>query len=169
MKKIILTLLIAFVSVNAQTDIEIFGKKCAACHKENMPKEMTKELMKTFRAPPMAKISMKLKMKFKTQKEFVAFVTDYITNPSKDKSVCSERAIKNFGIMPPVGKSMTKKEKEDIANWLYTTFKSNGKGCDTKKANKCAGDGKCGGEKKMKPKTEDDKKMKCASGKCGTK
>jgi len=132
MKKIILTLLFAFVSVNAQNATEIFGTKCAACHQENMPQKMTKEIMKSFKAPPMSKISMKIKMKFKTQKEFVAFVSDYIANPSKEKAICSGRAIKNFGLMPPIGKAMTKKAREDIANWLYTNFDGKGMACKSK-------------------------------------
>jgi len=153
MKKIILTILFAFVSVNAQTATEIFGTKCAACHKENMPKEMSRKVMKALLAPPMSKISMKLKMRFKTQKEFVAFVSDYIANPSKDKAICSGRAVKNFGLMPAIGKSMTKKAREDIANWLYTNFKSDRKSCDAKTNHKCG----------------NDKKMKCQAGKCGAK
>jgi len=139
MKKIILTLLFAFVSVNAQNATEIFGTKCAACHKENMPENMLKKMMTTFKAPPMAKVSMKLKMKFKTQEEFVAFVTDYITNPSKEKAVCSGHAISKFGLMPPVGKSMTKKAKEDIANWLYTNFDGKGMACKAKGKHSCGG------------------------------
>ena len=150
MKKIILTLVFTLISVNAQTKIEIFGTKCAACHHKDMPKKMTKEVMSKLKAPPFSKISMKLKMNFKTQKEFVAFVVDYITNPSIEKSICNARAVKKFGLMPPIGKSMTKKAKEDIANWLYTEFKSDAKACKSKKSDKCAGD-------------------KCASGKCGSK
>jgi cytochrome c5 len=160
MKKIILTLVFALVSVNAQTPSDIFTSKCVACHQENMPTEMTKEIKAKLLAPPMAKVSMKLKQKFKTQKEFVAFVTDYITNPSKEKALCNARAVKGFGLMPPIGKSMTNKAKEDIANWLYTNFKSKGKACGGKDGNHCSGK-KCG--------EKSEKKMKCGNGKCGGK
>ena len=160
MKKIILTLVFAFVSIQAQTGTEIFTTKCVACHQENMPEKMTKEIKAKFLAPPMAKVSMKLKQNFKTQKEFVAFVTDYITNPSKEKALCNARAVKSFGLMPAVGKTMKDKEKEEVANWLYTHFKSSAKACGGKDGNHCSCK-KCG--------EKSEKKMKCANGKCGGK
>jgi len=212
--KLLLAGLLATVALNAQTGTEIYKAKCAVCHKMKpmmdkqkmmqMSKEermsMKQKMMKTMKAPPMSKVSAKIKFDLKDDKTaFVAFVKDYIVNPSADKSHCMPMALKMFGTMPPIGKGMTAQEVDTVANWLHDNFiqkwDMNDKGMMCKmqdKGMKC-GQGKCGGMGKAK-KTESSKcgashqeksagkcagdkaekkaaskSMKCGQGKCGGK
>jgi len=188
--KLLLSTLIATVAINAQSGTEIYTLKCAVCHKMKpmmdkqkmmqMSKEermsMKEKMMKTMKAPPMSKVSAKIKFDLKDDKTaFVTFVKDYIVNPSSDKAHCMPMALKMFGTMPAIGKGMTAQEIDTVTNWLYDNF--NGKWdihdkgimCKMKekdaKGMKCVA-GKCGGMDK--PKKVAPKSMKCAPGKCGS-
>jgi len=140
---------------------------------------MKQKMMKNMKAPPMSKVSGKLKSEFKTKEAFVAFVKDYIVNPSAEKAKCMPMALKKFGVMPPIGKSLSETELDTIANWMYDSFNEKwdpnaaGMMCNTKdkgmgQGMKC-GQGKCGGGMGMKKPKADVKSMKCAAGKCGAK
>jgi len=196
MKKILLIALAFFgtLSLHAGTDAEsIFTNNCVACHMKKpmmdkskmmqMSKEdrmsMMQKMMKNMKAPPMSKVSGKLKSEFKTKEAFVAFVKDYIVNPSAEKAKCMPMAVKKFGVMPPIGKSLSETELDTIANWMYDNFNEKwdpnaaGMMCNTKakgmgQGMKC-GQGKGGGDMGMKKPKADVKSMKCAAGKCGAK
>jgi len=180
--KLLLAGLLATMALHAQTGTEIYEANCAACHKMKpmmdkqkmmqMSKEermsMKEKMMKTMKAPPMSKVSAKIKFDLKDDKTaFVAFVKDYIVNPSADKSHCMPMALKHFGVMPAIGKGMKAEEVDAVANWLHDNFSekwdANDKGmmCKMKgkdaKGMKC-GQGKCGGM---------DKTEKPAASKCG--
>ena len=171
MKKITAIFVLLFatlLTVNAEevTGQTIYDNKCAACHTLQMPDDMS-----TMKAPPLSRVSAKIKHSFDDNKTaFIAFVEEYIQNPSEDKAKCLARAIKNFGVMPSLEKNTTAEERKTVATWLFDNFddKWDGKDCksgDCKGANKAKAEkkcdsGKCGGEK---AKSE----MKCGSGKCG--
>jgi hypothetical protein len=212
--KLLLAGLIATVTLHAQTGTEIYEAKCAVCHqmKPMMDKQkmmqmskaermsMKEKMMKTMKAPPMSKVSSKIKFELKDDKTaFVAFVKDYIVNPSKEKSHCMPMALKKFGVMPAIGKGMTAEEVETVANWLHDNFTEKwnpddmGMMCKMKDKGMKCGQGKCGGmDKPKKPeaskcgashqeksagKCAEDKaekkaapkSMKCGQGKCGDK
>ncbi len=103
-------------------------------------------------------------MKLATRADFIAFVEDYIQNPSQSKGYCMPMAYKRFGTMPPIGKGLTKKERATVAAWLYDNYKGSwggsmdGKMCEMRNKGmssmKCGG-GKCGSA------------MKKSSAKCG--
>jgi len=187
------------LTLNAQTGNTIYKAKCAVCHtlKPMMDKNqmmnmsqknrmaMMQKMMKTMKAPPMNKVSAKLKDALKNDKKaFIAFVSDYIVNPSAEKAHCMPMALKRFGTMPPIGKMMSKKDINIIATWLFENFNDkwdmNERGmlCNSQKHNKC-GKRKCGEcESKQKHKHQcaclkcAEKKtssMKCGQGKCGGK
>jgi len=155
MKKITTLLIALFATltmVNAEelTGESIFDAKCSACHTKDMPKSM-----KDMKAPPMGKISAKIKHDFDDNRtKSVEFIADYIQNPSQEKSKCMARAIKRFGVMPAIGKAMTKEERQVVAVWVVDNFTQKWEGEDCK-----AGTHKCGGDKKPD--------MKCGAGKCG--
>ena len=162
--KLLLAGLLATVSIQAQTGAEVFEAKCVACHMMNAPMDdaklmamdpaqrmKTKEkLMRDMKAPPMSKVSAKLKFDLKDDKKaVVAFIQDYIVNPNQEKSHCMPEAIKRFGMMPAIGKAMKKEEIDTVANWIYDNFSKKWDekkpSCKAKKSKaKCAG-GKCGG------------------------
>lgn len=175
MKKGLFSLLFIASSLFAVSGGDVYTQHCAACHQIKGPMGMA-----PMKAPPMNMVSMRIKMvKGNDKKAFVAFVKDYIVNPSQDKGVCMPMAYKRFGTMPPIGKGLSVEERDAVAQWLYDNFKGSwknsmgGKMCesnDMKNASgKCGGQGnngmmrcgsgKCGGQNK--------KSMKCGSGKCG--
>lgn len=194
MKKITAILVLLFatlVNVNAEevTGESIFNSKCVACHTLKILKDKS-----TMKAPPLGKVSAKIKYDLDNNKTaFVAFVEDYIQNPTEEKVKCMPMALKKFGLMPPIGKAMSEEERKTVATWLFDNFDEKwddanctapnckGKKCGGDKA-KCAskwndtnctsqnckgkkcGSGKCGDDK-AKAKTDD----KCGSGKCGGK
>ena len=101
MKKIILSLLIITSSLLALSGESVYQKHCAACHKMQKPKT-------NLLAPPMPSVSKRLQRDIHSKEEFVAFVRDYIQNPSQEKGHCSPKAFQNLGTMPPMGKYLTK-------------------------------------------------------------
>ena len=189
MKNILATLIFlasTFTMLNAEdvTGESVYKVKCASCHTLDMKKDMTDKerllLMKEIKAPPMPKVSAKVRNAFNEDvNKSIAFVADYLVNPDANKSVCMAMAVKKFGVMPAVGKSMTPKEIEVVSKWLVTNFDGNWTTmmeakCKGKKSPCCAGKGnkKCGLDKNASKKCGGDKLpkhpgMKCASGKCG--
>ena len=163
--KLLLAGLLATIALHAQTGAEIFESKCVSCHVQTPPAGMAgqkgtpayREAMMKLKAPPMMKVTMRLKDALETKEKFVSFVADYIENPSADKVLCNPRAVKHFGLMPAIGKSMTAEERTKIAEWMYDTFKGQNacKPCTT-----CTEKGKGQGNGQGKG-------MKCAAGKCG--
>lgn len=126
MQKIILSLLIGASSLFAINGETVYIKHCMACHKMEKPKT-------GLLAPPMPAVSKRLQRDIHTKEQFVAFVKDYIQNPSREKGHCSPKAFKKLGTMPPIGKSLTKEEREAVSLWLYENFNhpENIKSCDT--------------------------------------
>ena len=192
MKKIFLVLVLGLGSLYASSGLEIYKAKCSACHKEMgiinkkemqsmrsqmqkaskeekmlMREQMTMKMKKSgMRAPAMPMVSKRLKMKLQTREDFIAFVQDYIQNPSQEKGFCMPMAYKNFGTMPPIGKSMSKEDRAVVAAWLYDNYKgkwgnsSEAKMCEMKNKGMKCGAGKCGNSAK--------KSSKCGSVKIDT-
>ena len=103
-------------SLFALSGESVYTKHCASCHKMQKPKS-------GLLAPPMPSVSKRLQRDIKSKENFIAFVKDYIQNPSQEKGHCSPKAFNNLGTMPPVGKSLTKEERDAVALWLYENFK----------------------------------------------
>ena len=144
MKKIVLATCLLAVGLFASSGETIYKTKCAMCH-------ANKRMMK---APPMPMVSMRLKKMLKNDREkFIAFVEDYIQNPSQEKGFCMPMAYKRFGTMPPIGKTLSKEERATVAAWLYDNYKERwddsmgGKMCEMKNKTMKCGSGKCGGAK----------------------
>jgi len=128
MATIIVLLFSIFITSNAKdiTGEGLYDAKCKACHMLNVPKGMRDanhtKMMNDMKAPPMAKISSKIKNSFDgNESKAIAFVAEYIVNPDANKSLCMPKAIKAFGVMPPI-KAMSKEEVAVISKWLITNF-----------------------------------------------
>ena len=169
MKNILAILIFSLSTLTMLTAEELTGEgvyqaKCASCHTLNVKKDMTDKerlaLMKERKAPPMAKVSAKVRDAFKEDaNKSIAFVADYLVNPDANKSVCMAMAVKKFGLMPAVGKTMTPQEIEVVSKWLVTNF--DGKWSEVMKGN-------CQAKRKGSACCAGQKTMKCASGKCGS-
>ncbi|MDQ7081747.1 MAG: c-type cytochrome [Aquificota bacterium] len=109
----------------------VYKRSCSACHLEKVSPEKLASIRKIvksggkppLKAPPMSEVSARVKKFYPTEEGFVRFVKDYITNPSREKGVCLPMAYKLFGVMPPVGRTLSEEEKEAVARWLYRNFK----------------------------------------------
>jgi len=190
MKKLLLVLVLGMSSLFASSGAEVYKAKCQMCHAQQgmmskekmqtmrvkmqnatkeekmaMREKMTEKMKKSgMRAPAMPMVSARIKSQLKTRDEFIAFVDDYIQNPSKEKGFCMPMAFKKFGTMPPIGKGLSKEDRASVAAWLYDNYKDAGM-CEMKGESngmKCGG-GKCGGAKK-----KEEKSMKCGSMKIET-
>ena len=113
-------LLIASISLFAQSGEELFKNKCSMCHKVKIPNSMENLI-----APPAFAITMHVKKEHPNLKEFTNFVQDYVINPSKEKALCAKKTVKRFGVMPSQKNSVTKEELSKIAKYLYSNFAKN--------------------------------------------
>ncbi len=98
---------------------ELLERHCTSCHMASNP---TAEKVKHMVAPPMWGIARHLKKGLKTKEEYVAFVSDYIMNPSKARARFTKEAIERFGLMPSMKGSISEKEAKAIAEYLYDTY-----------------------------------------------
>ena len=122
---------VSFAEDFMEKGYEVFKRSCSSCHLERVsPDKLSKiqEVVKSggrppIKAPPMSEVSARVKKFYPREEDFISFVKDYITNPSKEKGVCLPMAYKIFGVMPPIGRTLSEEEKEAVARWLYHNFK----------------------------------------------
>lgn len=127
----ILLLSVVFGEPLIDEGYKVFKRSCSSCHRESISaQELAKlrEVVKSggkphIKAPPMSEVSARVKKFYPEEEKFVEFVKDYITNPSKEKGVCLPIAYELFGVMPPIGRTLSEKEKEAVAKWLYHHYK----------------------------------------------
>ncbi|BBG65639.1 hypothetical protein NNO_0936 [Hydrogenimonas sp.] len=106
----------AFCATDAE---ELMQKRCAVCHMTSNP---TAEKVKHMVAPPMWGVVRHLKREIGSKDEFVAFVSDYIMNPSEGKIRFNREAFERFGLMPSMKGSISEKEAKEIAEYLYSIY-----------------------------------------------
>jgi hypothetical protein len=98
---------------------KLFNTKCASCHITSKPMNMS-----TLIAPPIMGVMRHVKMSYPNREKAIAFMKDYVLNPSKEKAVCMPQKIKRFGLMPSQKDLVTKKELDIILPWIYDNFPS---------------------------------------------
>lgn len=82
--------------------------------------QMQEEMKKSgILAPAISKVAQRVKMMTGSQEAFVAFVTDYIQNPSQEKGYFPPKVYERFGTMAPIGQAMSAEERERVAEWMY--------------------------------------------------
>ncbi len=109
----------------------VYKENCSLCHMERATlwdflkarlNVLSGKRPENIDAPPMNLISARVKEFYPNEIEFVEFVKDYITNPSRSKGVCKPAAYTFFGTMPPIGQGMSEEDKEAVARWLYHNY-----------------------------------------------
>ncbi|MBN2870336.1 MAG: cytochrome c [Campylobacterales bacterium] len=125
MKTIILLITLYLCSHADTRPSTLFEQKCSICHMQQRPHA---DLMETMVAPPIMGVMKHVKEAKPTRNEAVAFVADYVFNPTRDKAVCQPQAIQRFGLMPSQKGNLTKEEALIIAEYLYDNFGSRGMG-----------------------------------------
>ncbi len=100
---------------------KLFNKNCSKCHANilGVANDGGYENSYITPAPYIADLVPKVKSKTGSQEKFTEFVREYIQNPNKRKSLYGKRAIKKFGLMPPLKGIMTDEEIDELADYLY--------------------------------------------------
>jgi len=109
---------IATDSTKAQ---ELFKAKCSTCHITTRPINFSNLV-----APPIMGVMRHVKMSYPQKDKAVAFMKDYILNPSKDKAICMPQKIKRFGLMPSQKGAVTPEELDIILPWIFDKFPPKG-------------------------------------------
>ncbi len=137
MTGIMLTAL-AISAFAAPKGADVYKKYCQSCHMltppgerkriMQLPKEkrrlMLRKMMKKMKAPPMSKVSAKLKYDLNGDRaKILAFIQDYIVHPKAEKARCMPRALHRFGVMPPIGQALTPAERKAVAEWIVDRFR----------------------------------------------
>lgn len=129
--KVLWTILTLCGLLFAADGYKVYQKQCMQCHVEMMEKSEVLRVFKTLKAPPMVEVSNRLKENIRINDDdemikrrvVVAFVKDYIENPSIDYSMCHLGAIDRFGIMPSLKGKLTEDERQAVAEWVYDRYK----------------------------------------------
>ncbi len=129
MKNALSILLLSTLAFGAD-GYDVFKNKCSQCHMEMMSKEETVKKFKTLKAPPMLEVSNRVKENIIIKDDdedihrrvVIAFIKDYIDNPSLDYSMCHAMAIERFGIMPSQKGKLDEAEKQAVAEWIYDRY-----------------------------------------------
>ncbi|MDD5160822.1 MAG: cytochrome c [Sulfuricurvum sp.] len=108
----------------------IYQKHCMQCHVEMMEKQEVMKHLGSLKAPPMVEVSNRLKENVLIADDdndvkrqvIVAFIKDYIQNPSVQYSMCHPMAIEKFGIMPSLKGKLSDDERQAVAEWIYDRY-----------------------------------------------
>lgn len=102
---------------------QLLREKCSVCHLLVRP---TKELAPHMLAPPMMGVMYHVKTGIEVdgpdREAVIAFITDYVHHPDREKSLCKDRAIERFGLMPSLRAAVTTEQLTVIAGYLYDHF-----------------------------------------------
>lgn len=117
--------------LNAADGYKVFQKHCMQCHIELMEKKEVVRMLHTLKAPPMNEVSNRLRENIMIADEdedvkrrvTIAFIKDYIENPSVQYSMCHPMAIEKFGIMPPLKGKLNEDERQAVAEWIIDRYK----------------------------------------------
>ncbi|MDA3946763.1 MAG: c-type cytochrome [Helicobacteraceae bacterium] len=128
MKKIA-TLLLVSLSLFAADGYKVYQDNCAKCHIEMISKAETLQKFKTLKAPPMIEVSKQLKNTIIIRSEddevhrfvTIAFIKEYIQNPSIDYFMCNAGAVDLFGVMPAQSR-LSEEERQAVAEWIYDRY-----------------------------------------------
>jgi len=115
---------------------ELFKANCTSCHITAHQDDESKLL-----APPIMGAVRHVKEKHDTKEEAVAFLVDYIQNPTKEKAACEAHSIEKFGVMPSLKGAVSPEDLEKIANYVYDTYPNGGGRGEGKGHGKHAGQG----------------------------
>jgi hypothetical protein len=108
----------------------VYQKKCMKCHIEMMDKQDVLKHIHTLKAPPMVEVANRLRENIIIADEdqdvkrrvTIAFIKDYIENPSVQYSMCHPMAIEKFGIMPSQKGKLSENEKQAVAEWIIDRY-----------------------------------------------
>jgi len=95
----------------------LYDAKCAGCHLKTRPQDISSLV-----APPVTGVMKHVKMQYSDKASALAFISEYVLNPQRDKAVCLSERIKAFGLMPSQRGIVSEAELALIAGWMYDNF-----------------------------------------------
>ncbi len=72
---------------------KMFQAKCAMCHSTSRPTDMSKVV-----APAVMGVMNHVKIKYPEKDKAIAFMKDYVLNPSADKAVCMPQRLRDLDL-----------------------------------------------------------------------
>lgn len=129
MNKLLIILFTALGLYGAE-GYSVYQKHCMQCHVEIMEKKEVMRVLHTLKAPPMVEVSNRLKENVVISDDdddvkrrvIIAFIKDYIENPSVQYSMCHPMAIEKFGIMPSLKGKLSEEERQAVAEWVHDRY-----------------------------------------------
>lgn len=95
----------------------IYKKICSACHVMQMGWEIKDK--STLKAPPFPGVTGMVRRTYNNEAQFVEFVSNYIKNPTRIRSRTKDKVFDRFGLMPNIGATMSKEDRETVAKWMF--------------------------------------------------
>ncbi|PKR81814.1 hypothetical protein CW751_00290 [Brumimicrobium salinarum] len=92
--------------------LNLLKNNCFSCHNPNS------ESHDNMLAPPLAGIKHKYKQLYTTEELFIAQMSDFVNNPTKENSIM-KGPVKRFGLMPKT--PLKKSEIQEIVKFIYKT------------------------------------------------
>lgn len=125
-----LILFLAPFDLSAADGYKVYQKHCMKCHAELMEKKEVLNVIHTLKAPPMNEVSNRLRENIVItdddddvkRRVTIAFIKDYIENPSIQYSMCHPMAIEKFGIMPSLKGKLSETERQAVAEWIIDRY-----------------------------------------------
>ncbi|WP_457596285.1 hypothetical protein [Hydrogenimonas sp.] len=102
-------------SLMAASPKEVFETNCASCHITQNP---TPDMRAKLVAPPASGVMWHIKREFPSKAKALAFMRDYVANPSKAKAICP--SVRRFGLMPNLG--LDAKTIDIATEYMYDHF-----------------------------------------------
>lgn len=128
MRKIAILSIVLATAILAKSNVtkepqaeELFNTKCASCHVTTKPTDMSKLI-----APAIMGVMRHVKMNYTDKDKAIAFMKDYVLNPTPKKAICKPQKIKRFGLMPSQKGVVTETELDIILPWIYDNFPPKG-------------------------------------------
>ncbi len=136
--RIALVMLLCFGSLFAMEGREVYEKKCASCHQGYISMGKLKEnfldynnTLLNLTAPTLNQLSYRLKQRIGDPKgdndihrmEVAAFISDYVINPDRQKSLCLEDVMQHFKTMPSLKGKISEEELEEVSTYIYDAEK----------------------------------------------
>jgi cytochrome c551/c552 len=102
----------------------LLESRCASCHNLDIPPETYPEE----KAPPMMAVAFHIYdfIQVSTPAEkipaSIAFVKDYVFNPSIEKSFCDRKSLQDYGLMPSQKGKLSEEELEAVAIYMFDHY-----------------------------------------------
>jgi thioredoxin-related protein len=134
MNRLLILLLVLNTLLFSNEGQKVYEEKCASCHQLYVPVSKLKENFMEhnnstleLKAPTINQIVFRLKRrvgdphgdKDMQRMEIGAFLTSYLNNPDKEKTICLPEIIKHFDTMPSMKGKLSEDEMEAIGDFLF--------------------------------------------------